>query len=177
VLPIFSTTQKLTSFTNYNSIPPTPHRAELGLPTTIPSALVGTVDEDPGEWALLVMKMNFKVARAGHMLKTNNLKLLHGRSQLRELTLRVTNWSPERLYDQIESIHEAFENIRLVITPWESLASSLTTASTTTQIERHHILPQEPCLSMPTIPHSPVQQMRMSTYSSTDASWFASVQG
>jgi hypothetical protein len=92
----------------------------VGLPTTIPSALVGTVDEDPGEWALLVMKMNFKAVRAGHMLKTNNLKLLHGRSQLRELTLWVTNWSPERLYDQIESIHEAFENIRLVInTPWE----------------------------------------------------------
>ncbi|KAJ6131367.1 hypothetical protein N7523_001827 [Penicillium sp. IBT 18751x] len=35
------------------------------------------------------------------MLKTNNLKLLHGRPQLRELTLRVTNWSPVRLYDQI----------------------------------------------------------------------------
>lgn len=89
------------SFTNYNSIPPIPYRAEVGLPATIPMALVGTVDEEPGEWAQLVMQMNFKVARAGELLKTDNLKLLHGRPQLRELTIRVKNWSPLKLYDQI----------------------------------------------------------------------------
>lgn len=79
-------------------------RAAVGTAATLPPPVLGQSIEGPGEWAALVMKMNWKVARTGKALNTENLRTLSGITQKRELILRPGNpgeWSGTRLNKEI----------------------------------------------------------------------------
>ncbi|KAJ6109975.1 hypothetical protein N7486_002210 [Penicillium sp. IBT 16267x] len=50
--------------------------------------IMGAEQLPPGEWARLMMNMNFGVARRGTVLKTVLLQRLYGMTQRRELSVR-----------------------------------------------------------------------------------------
>ncbi|GLI78715.1 hypothetical protein PoHVEF18_007036 [Penicillium ochrochloron] len=93
--------------------PADPEYAEIGETATIPRAVVGTQNQQPGAWAKLLWQTPWKKAAKGKKLKGNLLPELIKMSPKRELMaregfFRSGKHEKERISDQLANIESAF---------------------------------------------------------------------
>ncbi|KAJ6017255.1 hypothetical protein N7451_000634 [Penicillium sp. IBT 35674x] len=85
----------------------------LGQGMYLTQIVVGPAELSAGEWAKLVMNMNYGVAREGTVLKSQLLQRLYGMSRQREISIRYgtvyAGWSPKKLEEQLTKSLRHFE--------------------------------------------------------------------